>query len=95
MPKLDLGKTEYTWQGIVYGPGVADVPDGLALALQPRGIYPVDEAAPDPMAEFPQLVKAGYTSDALRLASDDDLLAVEGVGKATLAKVRSAFPATE
>ena len=50
---------------------------------------PAVEAPPsDPLAEFPQL--AGLTVEQVREMSDEALLAVEGVGKATLAKIRAA-----
>lgn len=92
--KVDL-PTAFTWQGTVYGPGVTEVPEGLALALQPRNIHPIAEVPEpdaDPMADFAMLTEAGHTADTVRVTSDDELLALPGVGRSTLKKIRTAFP---
>lgn len=102
MPKLNLSQT-YIHSGKFYGPGEADLPDEAYTDLKARedalkGDQP-DEApaestpstAADPLAEFPELHAAGYTSaESVRAATDDELLALDGVGPATLKKIRAA-----
>jgi hypothetical protein len=100
-----------------YGPGLVDVPEGLARALGLKEAPTQTEAPPVegdrserdvtvPIAtplttvEFTdlfgvdlgiRLALAGLRSaDAVRAASDDDLLAIDGVGPATLKKIRAA-----
>lgn len=65
----------------------------------PGGRYLVDgrwvdangrDPEPEPaLKRWPGLIAAGYTSlDAVRSASDEELLAIEGIGEATLKKLR-------
>lgn len=84
---------------------VIDVPDDYAAQLLVQGWPAVDrEAAAEPhlLAAIPRLshaaaaalVSAGYEKPAdIAGASDDDLLAVDGIGPATLATIRAAVPA--
>ena len=84
----------WLWGGKIYGPGVVEIPDDLVARLTERGVLggqatPADApTSTDPLADFPQL--AGLTPDQVRGMSDEDLMAVDGVGKATLAKIRQA-----
>lgn len=43
MPKVKLDKA-YIWRGRVYEAGEQDVPEGLALALEPSGILSAEKA---------------------------------------------------
>lgn len=45
----------------------------------------------DPLADFPAIVAGGYTAETARAASDDELLMLPGVGKATVARLREAL----
>lgn len=82
----------WAWKGKIYGPGAVEVPDDLAQRLTELGVLggqgAPTEPPTDPLADFPQL--AGLTPDQVRAMSDEELLAVDGVGKATLAKIRQA-----
>lgn len=84
---------------VYYGPGVCEVPDGLARALGLAALPAPDEGAHEvgSLTDWfgaglaGVLAQAGYTSiEAVRDASDNDLLAIEGVGPATLRRLRSA-----
>lgn len=59
--------------------------------LETRGIIVPRDALP--AVEIPQaLVEAGFTTpESISAASDEELLAVSGVGKATVAKLREAL----
>ncbi len=49
--------------------------------------------ATDPLAKWPQLAAAGYGSvDAVSAATDEQLLAIDGIGEATLTKIRELAP---
>lgn len=84
-----------------YGPGDAvDVPEGLAQAL---GLTPMAPPEPEfapavaldvlgmPSVVSDALITAGYTVETARAASDDELLAVKGIGPATLRQIRAAL----
>lgn len=67
----------------------------LDLGEQIGGFQEVPDSQPlpevDPLADFPELRAAGYTSvEQVRSASDDDLLNIKGIGPATLEKIRIA-----
>ncbi len=52
---------------------------------------PSEQPAPstDPLAKWPQLAAAGYgTVDAVSAATDEQLLAIDGIGEAKLTKIR-------
>jgi hypothetical protein len=88
---------------IRYGPGDAvEVPEGLAtaLGLTPLAVPQLARAAAepetaagesDPLEPFPALRDAGYTVETTRAASDEELLAVKGIGRATLRQIREAL----
>lgn len=95
-----------TWiyKGAFYGPGQVDLPDEVAQALEAKGAFlspqaeqhAADESPvvpPIPAADILQkLAEAGYTSpDAIARASDAELLAVKGIGPASLAQIREAY----
>lgn len=93
--KLTLTETVIA-EGVYYGPGEAEVPVKVATYLRERSpsSIAVQGAAQqpthdDPLAEFPQLREAGFTSvERVRAASDEELLALPGIGAATLKKLR-------
>jgi len=102
MAKATLDKT-WIYAGKFYGPGEVELPDEAHAALQAKGAFgteavtqpttelPEAETDADPLADFPELRAAGYTSvEEVRAADDKDLLAVKGVGQATLEKIRAA-----
>jgi hypothetical protein len=69
--------------GRFYGPGEVEVSDSVHATLQRRG------ALDHPLAEYPALIKAGYKSlEEARYMSDEVLLRHEGVGPATIRKLR-------
>lgn len=72
-------------------------PGNLAQSLtEPDRIAPFAESAGLSDTAVQHLTAAGYgTDDAIRAASDDDLLAVEGVGPATLHALRSFYGTVE
>lgn len=95
-------KETYLYAGVAYGPGQHDtMPDAAKAAIaKQRGepARPVTVDAIDPLAELvgdPKLAtalhEAGYGDvAAIRAASDDDLMAIKGIGGATLEKLRIA-----
>lgn len=71
--------------GRFYGPGEVDVSESVHATLKRRG------ALDHPLAEYPALIKAGYKSlEEARYMSDEVLLRHEGVGPATIRKLRGA-----
>lgn len=94
MVRVNLrGRFGYGRPRVYYGPGVCEVPEGLARALGLQGLATAEPAATGLYANFPAdvrgLLSAAYpTLDALRAAPDADLLAIDGVGPATLRKLR-------
>lgn len=92
MPHVNLrGRFGYGRPRVYYGPGWTDVPEGLARAL---GLQGVERASvpTDPLADFPLLREAGFTDvEAVRAATDEELLAVRGIGAATLRRIRKAI----
>lgn len=69
--------------GRFYGPGEVEVSDSVYATLKRRG------ALDHPLAEFPALIAAGYkTIEEARYMSDEVLLKIEGVGPATIRKLR-------
>ena len=69
--------------GHIYGPGEVEVEQRVYDTLKRRG------ALDHPMAEFPALIAAGYKSlEEARYMSDEVLLRHEGVGPATIRKLR-------
>jgi hypothetical protein len=100
VPKYVL-EQHYVHAGTIYTAGEQDVPQALIdhIEAQRRTAeeHPEPEGltlppASDPLAGFPALVEAGYTVEAARAARDDELLALKGFGKASLAKFREAHP---
>lgn len=91
----------FIYQGKFYGPGTVKVADdvGKALAERMQALQPAapDEVAPNapadenPLAAFEALTAAGYDVERARAASDDELLDVPGIGRATLKKIREAL----
>ena len=71
--------------GVIYGPGEVDVPERVAATLTRRGAHD------NPLAAFPMLITAGITSlkDA-QAQTDEQLLAIDGVGPAVLKRIREA-----
>lgn len=71
-------------RGRAYGPG-AELPGGKAEAQKP-----VSDALPE---DFPHrdLLTKYKTADALRAASDDELLDIDGIGDARLKEIRAAL----
>lgn len=100
----------WLYAGKFYGPGEAELPDEVAAALEAKGAFLATPAAPTggdahtltPEGEPPlpadllqKLAAAGYTSgEAVALASDADLLAVRGIGRAALRDIRAAYRGT-
>jgi hypothetical protein len=71
-------------KGVMYGPGEVEVSEAVHATLERRG------ALSDPLAAFPPLIAAGYTTlDDARAQSDDKLLAIDGVGPAMIKKLRT------
>jgi hypothetical protein len=69
--------------GVMYGPGEVEIDEATHATLLRRGAFD------HPLTDYPQLIKAGYTSLAdARAASDEALLKLEGFGPATLRKLR-------
>lgn len=66
--------------------GVLVDAEGAPLAAD----HTPDEQTDDPLADFPALTAAGFsTVEDVRAASDEQLLAIDGVGAATLKKLRA------
>lgn len=71
--------------GRAYGPG-AELPGGKAEA-RPRA-----DSIPEDFPYAALLSGGGYkTAEALRAASDEDLLAIDGIGEARLKEIRQAL----
>ncbi len=86
MVKASLSWT-YGWAGSFYGPGEdIMIPEGLANAV--NASREPDPKPSVPQDEFPALTKAGLTLEQAKEMSDEELLALEGVGAATVAKIR-------
>jgi hypothetical protein len=74
---------KYSVKGRMYGPGEVEVGEDVYAALTRQGAFN------HPMAEYPAFIKAGYKSlDEVRAMDDSVLLKLEGVGPATLRKLR-------
>lgn len=74
---------KHSVKGVMYGPGEVDVSEEVHATLERRGAFL------DPLAAFPALIAAGYTSlDDARAQSDETLLAIDGIGPAMLKKIR-------
>lgn len=72
-----------SFKGRIYGPGRVELDDEVHAALTRRGAFA------HPMAEFPALILAGYTSlEEARAMDDAVLLKIDGVGPATIRKLR-------
>lgn len=95
--KLDQA---YTYKGKTYGPGDGvEMPDNI---LEDEALTPAFRAAieagggaqssePDPLEEsiVQLLADNGYdTLESVRAASDEDLLAIKGIGDGKLAEIR-------
>lgn len=73
----------YSVKGRFYGPGEVDIDEATHAALARRGAFT------HPLADFPQLILAGYkTIEEARLMDDSVLLKIDGVGPATIKKLR-------
>jgi hypothetical protein len=105
MPTRTLDRT-FVFGGKFYGPGTLDVPDALAErvdqvmgaegALVERRPEPAASPIGRPAVLDPRiaatLARAGYVDEqAIRAASDDDLLAVDGIGQASLRQIREVY----
>lgn len=95
MPKIDL-KTPVWSEGKLYRPGKGvEVPQALYAVLSPskapaarEGGGAKQDAETYPDAEL--LAAGGFkTWDEVEEASDDDLLALDGIGPARLARIRA------
>lgn len=74
---------KHSVKGRMYGPGAVEVDEATYATLERRGAFS------HPMAEFPALILAGYkTLDEARAMDDSVLLKHEGVGAATIRKLR-------
>lgn len=75
---------KYAVKGVMYGPGEVEIDEATHATLERRG------ALNSPLAAFPPLIAAGYTSlEDARAMPDDRLLAIDGVGPAMLKKLRT------
>jgi|GEM_PF-2955732 Helix-hairpin-helix motif. len=68
-----------------------DVPQGNLQEDLAAGGSPLSPEGTDPLAAFEMLLAASYDIDRVRAASDKELLAVPGVGPATLKQIRAAL----
>lgn len=76
--------------GKPYGPGEVEVSDSVHATLKRRG------ALDHPLADYPQLIAAGYkTLEEARYMSDEVLLKIDGIGPATIRKIRGEDMADE
>jgi DNA integrity scanning protein DisA with diadenylate cyclase activity len=113
MVKVRLrGTFGYGRPRVYYGPGLVDVPEGLAQALGLKAVGGADTDVSAPDAPPPpdrldaaadlidrlgvemgtHLALEGFTSiEAVRAASDEELLAIKGIGPATLRSIRAAL----
>lgn len=103
MPKANLDRCwSYAEQGHArpYGPGETEIPEGLYQILSEKGYLEPSSESPDVRVLDdlggigPDLVKklnaSGYqTPDDLHAASDEQLLAIDGLGKAKLRQIRA------
>lgn len=102
MERVNL-PVQILFQGQFYGPGDGiEIPSESAQSLRERGI--IEQATPakapqapaDPFAKWPQLKEAGYDSiESVSAASDQALLDLDGIGDASLAKIREIAPLKE
>lgn len=104
MPKANLDRC-WLYQRKYYGPGEKEIPDGLYDRLSSKGYLETPEVVSSPEYFLGVEDVAGIGPDlAIKLkargiisladlanASDEDLLAVEGIGKAKLARIREAL----
>lgn len=98
MPKADL---DSAWRDgdDVYGPGEnVEMPERVYELLKERGAFSEEQhqeelsgydALPEEVREI--LASAGYSAEAqIELASDDELLAIDGIGPKRLEQIREA-----
>lgn len=102
MPKVRITEAVQA-RGKILVPGVHDLDQATVDTLAQHGrdhlVVQLDggaddsavDSAVDPLADFEQLREAGYTVETARAASDEELLAVKGVGRATLKQIREAL----
>lgn len=70
-------------KGYFYGPGEVELDDETHATLTRRGAFD------HPLAEYPALILAGYTSlDEARAMDDSVLLKLDGIGPAAIRKLR-------
>jgi hypothetical protein len=96
MVRVNLrGRFGYGRPRVYYGPGVCEVPDGLARALGLQGLAAGETEAPGDLYDgfsrkLAARLRAAYPDRAaLVAATDDELLAIDGVGAATLKSLRA------
>lgn len=98
MPKADL-ETTYVYEGSFYGPGEdVEMPEEVYEALKEKGAFEESEETADNMIDLfgeetaELLMSSGFPNkDAVREASDDALLDIDGVGPQRLKKIRAAL----
>lgn len=103
MPQVQLYQT-WIYAGKHYGPGVADLPDEVYAALEAKKAFeppaPSDLPSREMLTVAPvlasdvseKLAAGGYdTVEAIRAATDAELLAVKGIGPAAVAAIREAY----
>jgi ERCC4-type nuclease len=101
-----LTKT-WIYQGKFYGPGTVEVPNDVAEALHARGAFaaPTVETASDQQSDLTptitpplpaellqKLADGGFDSvEAIASATDAELLALKGIGRAALRDIRAVY----
>jgi hypothetical protein len=72
-----------SFKGVIYGPGKVELEDDVHAAFTRRGAFN------HPMADYPALILAGYkTLEEARAMDDSVLLKIDGLGPATIRKLR-------
>lgn len=95
MKKMNLKRIQVV-AGVAYGPGEVEVDDAVAKRLKGENLpAPAKESGSGGLAEdFPYrdlLVGAGFKSaQSVRDASDEQLMAIDGIGEARLKEIRKA-----
>lgn len=91
--EVDLKRPIWDENKKLYRPGRVTMPRSLAeqhgLVQGSGGV--ADGTLPDGFPGYKVLTEGGFTTiDAVRGASDEDLLALDGIGASTLEKIREA-----